>query len=325
MHRLLMPLYPYAVEQLDLRAYDLVLSSDSGPIKGVLLNESAVHVCYCHSPMRYLWGGYHDYRSAMSPLIRFPFSLAAHYVRNWDSLAAQRVTHFVANSEYVAKRIRQYYGRESTVVYPPVDVGRGFLANARRDFYLAAGRLVPYKKTEILIEACNILRRPLRIVGSGPEMEKLRRIAGPSIEFLPDADDQTLWQNYAECRALLFAADEDFGMVPVEAQSCGRPVIAFGKGGSRETINGAFFDGHHRLPEKGAPTGIFFHEQTTHQVVQAILAFEAMEPVFVPSAIQQHAQRFSSSRFVSSLSALIAAWAPNASERIAVVAEDPAA
>lgn len=309
-HRHLLPLYPLAVEQLDLTAYDLVLSSDSGPVKGVITHPDAVHVCYCHSPMRYLWDGYHEYLASMPLLVKLPFALSAHYVRNWDYAAAQRVTHFVANSHYVARRIRHYYGRSSEVIHPPIDTHRGFLSQSPKDYYLAAGRLVPYKKTEILIEACNHLARRLRVAGVGPELNQLRRIAGPTIEFAGKLSTPELWDSYANCRALLFAADEDFGMVPLEAQACGRPVIAFGKGGSLETVCAEFEQDYGNSPSGGRATGVFFALQTVESAAQAILRFEADEAKFVPSLIQDHARRFDTSIFIEQMQQYLREVAP---------------
>lgn len=230
-YRQLLPLYPMAVEQIDLSGYDLVLTSDSGPMKGTIVSPSAIHICYCHSPMRYLWDQYHEYRKSMGRASRAAFSLSAHYVRSWDQRAAQQVTQFAANSNYVASRIRQYYGRESIVLYPPVDTASGYITNTTGDAYLTVGRLVSYKRTELLIQACNMLGRELRIIGTGPEEDRLRFQAGKTIKFLGNVDEVALWEEYAHCRAFLFAAEEDFGMAVVEAQACGRPVIAFGQGG----------------------------------------------------------------------------------------------
>ncbi len=292
------------MEELDLTAYDLVLSSDSGPVKGVITRPDAVHICYCHSPMRYLWDGYHAYRNALSPLARVPFSLTAHYLRNWDYLAAQRVTHFLANSRYVAGRIRHYYGQPSTVIHPPIDTVRGILSPVKGDYYLAAGRLVGYKRTEIMIDACNRLRRRLLIAGEGPEYKRLRALAGPTVEFLGAVDTQRLWQMYAECRALLFAADEDFGMVPLEAQACGRPVIAYGKGGSLETVR-AWSQHSSRQKLEGPPTGIFFYQQDTKSLLKAILQFEATEGAFSPAYIQAFARQFDTSIFRERMAAFV--------------------
>lgn len=299
-HRQLLPLYPFAVEQLDLTAYDLVLTSDSGPMKGVITHHNAVHICYCHSPMRYLWDGYHAYAARMCTLSRLAFSLSAHSVRSWDYQAAQRVSHFVANSHYVSQRIAHYYGRASKVIHPPIDTGKGFLASSPQDYYLAVGRLVAYKRTELLIEACNQLRRKLLIVGEGPEIKRLRRLAGPTVQFLGKLPSADLWETYAHCRALLFAADEDFGMVAVEAQACGRPVIAYGEGGSLETVRG-YPDEVNYNSSKRTATGILFYAQTVDAVARAILRFEAVGDDLSPAVIQQHALQFDIEIFIDKM------------------------
>jgi glycosyltransferase involved in cell wall biosynthesis len=317
-HRHLMALYPFAVEQLDLTPYDLVITSDSGPMKGVITNPGAIHICYCHSPMRYLWDSYHSYAATMAGVTGWLFSMAAHYVRNWDYLAAQRVTHFIANSAHVARRIQHYYGRSSTVLHPPIDTERGFLASAPEDYYLAVGRLVPYKRTDILIQACNRLGRRLRIVGVGPEMQSLRALAGPTIEFLGKLDTDSLWQTYAHCRALLFAAEEDFGMVPLEAQACGRPIIAFGKGGALETVRPHQNDSLWQPPGDECPTGVFFQDQTADSLAEAILHFESIENTFSPEAIQRHARQFDTTLFVERMFEFVSPWHKPASDHVPV-------
>jgi glycosyltransferase involved in cell wall biosynthesis len=291
-YRQLLPFYPLAVEQFDLSRYDLILTSDSGPMKGTIVPPSAVHICYCHSPMRYLWDQYHEYRRSMRPISRAGFTLSAHYVRAWDQRAAQQVTEFAANSSYVASRIRRYYGRDSTVIYPPIDTSSGYLASTPDDAYLTVGRLVPYKRIDLLIQACNSLGRELRIIGTGPEEARLRAQAGKTIRFLGNVDETTLWEEYAHCRAFLFAAEEDFGMAVVEAQACGRPVIAFGKGGALETV--ASLDGTSPSPYD---TGILFYQQTPAAVADAILRFEDSEYCFQPNTIRERARRFSTEAF----------------------------
>ena len=298
-HRHLLPLYPLAVEMLNLTDYDLVITSDSGPMKGVITDPSATHICYCHSPMRYLWDGHSAYLSGMGPLTQSLFGLTSHYVRNWDYLAAQRVDYFIANSRYVAGRIRKYYRRESTVIHPPINTSESFLASQHDDYYLAVGRLVPYKRTDILIEACGKLGRKLMIVGGGPEIKRLQKKSFKNVEFLGEVDEGRLRNAYAQCRALLFAADEDFGMVPLEAQSFGRPVIAFGKGGSLETVVGTYASiGQQKSCQDGAITGVFFREQTADSLAEAILCFEAAEEMFVPQDIQLHARKFDTTIFL---------------------------
>ncbi len=300
LHRHLLPLYPMAVEQLDLRDYDLVITSDAGPVKGVLVAPEAVHICYCHAPMRYIWNQYHDYRNELSGLAKSVFGLSAHYVRAWDFAAAQRVSIFVANSVNVSNRIRQYYSRPSLVLYPPVDTSFARLETTVDESYLAVGRLVAYKRLDLLIAACNRLGRRLRIIGIGPEERNLRALAGPSIEFLGRVENEVLWSEYARCRALLFAAEEDFGMVPVEAQACGRPVVAYGKGGALESVAAG-----REMTLRGYATGVFFHEQTVAAVCDAVLDFEQREQEFDPAVISDWAKRFDSAYFVDSFRELV--------------------
>jgi glycosyltransferase involved in cell wall biosynthesis len=291
---------------LDLTGYDLVISSDSGPMKGVLTDPQAIHICYCHSPMRYLWDGYPAYHRRMSPLTQTIFGISAHYVRNWDYFAAQRVDHFVANSRYVAGRIRKYYRRESTVIHPPINTAQSYLADNHDNYYLAVGRLVPYKCTEILINACQQLGRRLVIVGDGPERKRLQHNALKNVEFLGELPDAELRDVYARCRALLFAADEDFGMVPLEAQSFGRPVIALGKGGSLETVKGVEVPVRELSAEENSTmTGVFFAEQTVDSLANAIRFFESYEPNFRPHVIQSHARKFDTSVFLDRMQNLI--------------------
>lgn len=298
-HRYFLPFYPLAVEMLDLSGYDLIISSGSGPMKGVVTDPRSMHICYCYSPMRYLWDAHAAYFRQMSPLTRTLFRLAAHYVRNWDYSSAQRVDWFVAISRYVAGRIRKYYRRDSTIIYPPLDTSRSFLADQHEEYYLTVGRLVPYKRTDLLIDACCRLGRKLVVVGDGPEMKRLKQRAAKNIEFLGEVDDAQLSDIYARCRAFLFAADEDFGLVPLEAHSYGRPVIALGKGGVLETVIGTYAPASHQKPgEKSAITGVFFSEQTVESLVDAILAFESSEEVFIPERIQSHARRFDTAVFL---------------------------
>jgi glycosyltransferase involved in cell wall biosynthesis len=300
-HRHFLPIFPLAVESLDLSGYDLVISSDSGPVKGVITDPASIHICYCHSPMRYLWDLHADYSEPMGVVAKSAFKLSSHYVRNWDYAAAQRVDYFVANSTYVAARIRKYYRRESTVIYPPVETHRGRLAMQHGDYYLSVGRLVRYKRTDLLIEACNRLGRKLLVVGSGPELPSLRRMAGPTITFLGALGDADLWDVYSKCRALLFAANEDFGLVPLEAHACGRPVIAYHKGGVLETVIGQPPGVAHRSSADPAElqTGVFFAEQVSEALVEAILRYEATEANFNPRKIREYARRFDTPVFLS--------------------------
>jgi glycosyltransferase involved in cell wall biosynthesis len=319
-HRQFMPIYPEAARSIDLRDYDLVVSSDSGPIKAVTMRPGAVQLCYCHSPMRYLYDGYESYRNDMGWLTRAIFTMTAPRVRRADQAAAKRVTRFLANSSYVAERICRDYGREADVVHPPIDIQRARLSQPG-PAYLAAGRLVPYKRTDLIIEACQMLDRPLRISGTGPEEAALRKIAGPKVTFLGALSNEELWDEYSRARALLFAADEDFGMVPLEAQSCGRPVIAYGHGGSLETVRGIPPEGEMCIHPKwpSAPTGVFFAEQTAASLAEAILRFEAMEGEFTPENAQAHAATFSTPIFFEHIRREILSVMPEAEPYLASI------
>ena len=285
MYKRYLPLMPMALEQLDLRDYDLVISSESGPAKGVLTRPDALHVCYCHSPMRYIWNMYLDYRQSVNPLLRPVVTWLAHGLRQWDHSSAARVDQFVANSENIRRQIRRYWGRDSVVVHPPVDIERFRPAGgAPGEFYLAIGQLVRYKRFDLAIEACNRLGRELVIIGDGEEYKTLRALAGPTIRFLGKQDDASLQDHYQRCRALLFPGEEDFGIVPLETMASGRPVIALGRGGALETV----VDG---------TTGLFFATPTVEALEQAMRRFEAEESLFDAEAIARHARGFSSRHF----------------------------
>jgi glycosyltransferase involved in cell wall biosynthesis len=295
-HRRLLPLYPLALEQFDLSDYDLVISSESGPAKGVLTSARTCHLCYCHSPMRYLWDFYHHYRNSagIGKWSQPVFTLASHYLRMWDAASADRVDYFAANSQNVAARIRKTYRRDSTVIYPPVNVAAGYLAQSTEDFYLVVGQFVDYKRMDLAISACTRLNRRLHVVGEGPQYTHLRKLAGPSVRFCGPLSDEDLRKEYAKCRALLFPGEEDFGIVPVEALSFGRPVIAFGRGGVTESIRGLRPDSD-LSPEH--TTGVFFDEQSVDALVDAIHAFEWNEHRFCPSFIKSQATRFAPENF----------------------------
>ncbi len=303
-YRQLLPLYPLAVECLDLSGYDLVISADGAATKGVLTDQHTVHLCYCHSPPRSYWDQYAANRQSMPGFVRAVFAPVSQYMRQWDFAAAQRVDAFLANSEYVAERVRKYYRRESTVIYPPVDVSGARVSEWHEDFYLSAGRLVASKRVDLAIEACNRLGRRLQIAGTGPEESALRDLAGPTIEFLGRVGEAELKAKYAACRALLFAADEDFGLVSVEAQAHGRPVIAFGRGGSLETVHGLWADDIDAAdPALRAAnyTGVFFSIQSALSLAEAMLGFEMIEECFDPGTIHEHTQRFDKGVFAGEM------------------------
>ena len=237
-YRALLPLMPAALENLDLRGYDLIISSESGPAKGIVPPLDAVHICYCHSPMRYLWDQYHEYRESAGWLQRLVLSLCITRLRLWDQASSLRVDRFIANSRYVASRIDRYYRRPAHVIHPPVDVDDFALSETRGDYYLITGRHVSYKRIDLAIAACNALGRKLVITGDGPETARLRAHAGPTITFVGRCSFADLKRHYAECRAFLMPGVEDFGIAPVEAMASGRAVVASGRGGGRARVGG---------------------------------------------------------------------------------------
>ena len=286
-----LPLMPLALEQLDLTAYDLVLSSEAGPAKGVITRPDAVSLCYCHSPMRYLWDQYHIYRSTAGAVTRAAMPLLSHYLRQWDMASASRVDRFAANSAFVRSRIRKFYGRDAEVIHPPVPVDN-YTPTQAEDFYLWVGQLVPYKRADLAIDAFTRSGKPLWVVGDGSASAELRARAGPNIRFDDRLDYDGLRSAYARAKALVFTAEEDFGIVPVEAQASGRPVIAYGRGGATETV----VDGK---------TGLFFNQQTVDALNDAIERFEAWLPGFSPEQARDHARAFAPERFDREILALV--------------------
>ena len=288
-----LPLMPMALEQLDLRGYDLILSSESGPAKGIIPPAGALHLCYCHSPMRYIWNMFHDYRERSGPVTRLLMPPLSHYLRTWDAISATRVHAFAANSRTVARRLHTYYRREATVIHPPVDT-QAFApvpAADRGDFYLMAGELVAYKRPDLAVEAFNRLRKPLVVAGGGEMLERLRAQAGPTVSVLGPQSFDDLRNLYARCRALVFPGEEDFGIVPVEAMASGRPVIAFGRGGATETV----VDGC---------TGLFFDQQSPEAIAEAVAQCERTR--FDPDIITAHARRFGTEVFKAGMGRFIA-------------------
>jgi glycosyltransferase involved in cell wall biosynthesis len=293
-YRNYLPLMPLAIEQFDLSAYDVVLSSAHAVAKGVLTGPDQLHISYVHSPMRYAWDLQHQYlREAglTSGVKGWMTKGLLHWMRMWDHRTAAGVDHFVANSHYIARRIRKVYRREAEVIYPPVDVSEFSMGEQRDDFYLAVSRMVPYKKMDLIIEAfAQTPQRKLVVVGEGPEFEKCKAKAGRNITLLGYQSLDTLRDLMQRTRALVFAAEEDFGIIVVEAQACGAPVIAFGKGGALETVVGL---------DTGAarPTGVFFQRQDVPSLLSAVDQFERSEELFEPEACRANALRFSQERF----------------------------
>ena len=294
-YRSFLPLMPWAVEQLDLSGYDLVISSSHAVAKGVVTRPDQPHVCYCHSPMRYAWDMREEYlREAGidSGLTGWLARLMLERLRRWDLANSRQVNHFIANSRFIAERIRVSYGREATVVYPPVDLAYYTPSGAKQSFYLAASRMVPYKRMNLIVQAFSRMPgRQLVVIGDGPQYETARANAGPNIEFMGYQSQEVLRQKLRQARALVFAAKEDFGILPVEAQACGTPVIAYGAGGSLETVRGLGCTGVDR------PTGLFFAEQTVDSLIAAVVEFENKEAVFLAENCRQNALRFTAAEF----------------------------
>lgn len=293
-YRHFLPLMPFAVEQFDLSKYDLVISSSHAVAKGVITGPDQPHITYCHSPIRYAWDLQHEYlrESGMdSGVLSWVVRYLLHKIRMWDVRTGYGVDRFLANSHFIQRRVRKVYRRDATVVYPPVAVKeckpamRDGVTLPREDFYLAASRMVPYKRMAAIAEAFQYLPgRKLVMVGEGPEMAKVREVAGPNVELLGWQSTETLRDLMGRARAFIFAAEEDFGITPVEAQAAGAPVIAFGRGGARETV----IDGR---------TGVFFNEQTPEAIADAVLRFEEVEGSFDVETIRRNAERFSEERF----------------------------
>src|SRR6202158_1548512 len=292
MYKTYLPLMPLALEQIDLSGYDLIISSESGPAKGIIPPSDAIHVCYCHTPMRYIWNMYHQYRNGAGRLARLMMPPLTHYLRMWDVTSAARVDSFVANSATVARRIHRYYGADSVVIHPPVDTGAFSIAAAGEldDYYLMAGELVSYKRPDLAVRAFNDMKLKLVVIGGGEMLDEIRRLAGPSVTVLGAQPFDVLKQHYARCRALIFPGEEDFGMVPVEAMASGRPVVAFGRGGATETVaNGV--------------SGVFFAEQTAGAMSSAVNNLAGIE--INPEKIAAHASQFGRDQFFQKMRAHI--------------------
>jgi glycosyltransferase involved in cell wall biosynthesis len=288
----MLPLMPFALEQFDLQDYDLVISSESGPAKGIITRPDALHICYCHSPMRYLWDQFHVYQKGLPRLGKAMMSLTAPLLRTWDVTTASRVDVFVANSTYVANRIRKFYGREAEVIYPPVSVDDFDVATDPGEFYLYAGQLTTYKRPDIAVRACTQSNRNLIVIGEGEQEAYLKSIAGPTVHFMGHQPFSVLKDHLRRCRALLFPGTEDFGILPVEAMASGRPVLAFDAGGARETVS-------------TSEVGCRFEPQNVEGLIETLDAFENIETHMEPKAIRDHALNFSNQVFQERLGNLI--------------------
>jgi len=286
-YRNYLPLFPRAIETFDLSDYDLVLSTSHCVAKGARPHPRALHICYCHTPMRYVWEMYDEYfgKGRAGLLTRTAMSYFAPRLRNWDVASSGRVHHFVANSKNVAQRIQRHYRRPSDVIHAPVDTQQFRLSTVNEGYYLIVSALVPYKRVDLAIEVFNRLGERLLIVGKGPELKKLQAMASRSVEFLGWQSDDKLPGLYAGCRALVFPGIEDFGIVPLEAMACGKPVVAYGRGGAVETV----------VEDADNPTGVFFYEHTVEALSEAVKNLSRRR--FDPVMIRAHAQRFDRSNF----------------------------
>ncbi len=299
-----LPLMPLAIEQLDLSAYDLIISSSHAVAKGVLTSPHQLHISYVHSPIRYAWDLQHQYlqesnleRGIKSWIARW----ILHQMRIWDTRTANGVDLFIANSEFIARRIQKVYRRSARVIYPPVDLQNYAIQEQKQDFYLTASRLVPYKRIDLIVEAFSQMGdRQLIVIGDGEQMAKIRSKAGRNIKFLGHLEPLQLREFMQNAKAFVFAAEEDFGITPVEAQACGTPVIAYGRGGVCESVRG--LDGDR-------PTGVFFPKQTAESICTAVLEFEKSGDRITPIACRENAMRFSTERFQAEfLSFVQQAW-----------------
>ncbi len=298
-----LPLFPFAIEQFDLSEFDLIISSSHCAAKGALTHADQFHICYCFTPVRYAWDLYHQYldqtrlKKGAKGLIA---KLILHYFRMWDKSSCTQVDAFIAISKYVAARIEKIYGRSASVIYPPVNTNYYALEENKEDYYLSASRMVPYKRIDLIVDAFSQMpNRKLVVIGDGPEMKKIKSIAGKNIEILGHVSDQTMRQYMQKAKGFVFAALEDFGILPVEAQSAGTPVIAFGKGGSLETV--------------GEGCGVFFQKQDVPSLIDAIDRFEKMS--FDPISIRKHAMKFSVERFQQEFQNLVLQKYRNWNER----------
>lgn len=299
-YRHYLPLFPRAAESLELPQTDLVLSSSHCVAKGVKVPPGAVHVSYVHTPMRYVWDMYDAYFGpGKGGLARWVMPLFRDGLQKWDVRTAGSVDHFIANSAHVAERIQRHYGREATVIHPPVEAGRFAPVDEPEDYYLVLSALVPYKRVDLAVKACTALGYRLKVAGTGPEEARLKELAGPKVEFLGWQPDEALPELYAKARAFIFPGEEDFGITPLESMAAGRPVVAYGKGGALETVVAAG-------DQSGRPaTGCFFYEQTEDALIGALQGLESELDSFAPQALAGHAARFDISVFLERMTAFI--------------------
>jgi glycosyltransferase involved in cell wall biosynthesis len=291
-----LPLFPIAIEQLNLTDYDLILSSSHAVAKGVITRPDQLHICYCHTPMRYAWDLTFDYLDR-NPLGQGLAGIITRYflhqLRQWDVISANRVDYFIANSQHTARRIWRCYRRNATVIYPPVNVAKFTFQEKKEEFYLTVSRLVSYKKVSLIVEAFNQLGKPLVVIGNGPELAEIQALAKSNVQILGAVSDEVLTKYMSSAKAFVYAACEDFGIAIVEAQACGTPVIAYGGGGATETVIDI-------REHPGTGTGLFFNQQTVKSLVESVEIFIKLEDKFKPEQIRSHANKFSTQVFQQS-------------------------
>lgn len=294
-YRNFLPFFPAAIESFDLSGYDLVLSSSHCVAKGVKVPKGALHICYCYTPMRYAWNMFDQYFGREGSLKKYIISRVLEAVKKWDLASNKRVDNFVAISHNVKNRVKFFYERDSDVIYPPVDVAGHEACKKDEGFYLVVSALVPYKKVDLAVRAFNESGKPLVVIGEGSDTAQLRKEASKNVTFLGWTGAEGLKDHYSRCRALIFPGEEDFGIVPLEAQAHGKPVIAFARGGALETV--VPLDGSQVTSHQSQATGVFFYEQTEKALNEAIGIFEANKDKFDPAAIRQNALKFDRDRF----------------------------
>ncbi len=301
-YRYYLPLFPLAVEQFDLRRYDLVLSSSHCAAKGVRTAPHQLHLCYCYTPMRYVWDMAHTYfsKEVLGFFSRKLIPPVLNYLRVWDVFSSQRVDSFIAISQHIAARIAKHYRRTADVIYPPVEVGR-FRHNSAGDYYLLVSAFAPYKRIDLVLDAFRELALPLRVIGEGQERRRLLRHAGPTVKFLGRLSDDEVAEQMAHCKAFVFAAEEDFGIAPLEAQAAGKPVIAYGRGGVTETIKGLTLTGDDERDadelKRGKHHGLFFARQDAASLAHAVRFYEKHADAFSAERIQANVAGFDRERF----------------------------
>lgn len=299
-YRSYLPLMPLAIEQLDVTNYDLVISSSASVAKGVITGPDQLHICYIYSPVRYAWDLQHQYLAESGITRGFKGALARlilHYIRIWDTRTANGVDHFVSISHFIERRVQKSYGRSSTVIYPPVNLDRFIIGESREDFYVTISRMVPYKRIPLIVEAFRSMPdRRLIVIGDGPEMASVRAVAGSNVTIMGKQPDSVVVSHLQRAKAFIFAAEEDFGIAPLEAQACGTPVIAYGKGGALETIRGHDSEGQ---------TGVFFQEQNVPAIVAAVDHLDRRADEITTNACRANAERFSIDRFRRQFSAFV--------------------